>query len=144
MAGAMVYADTCLLVSLFLRDSGTEAALAWLDETAGHPVIASHWSLTEFSSAAASLARQKRITGKLHAEAVRRFRGFAAQRLTLEPPLSADFERASVVVDHYATGLRAGDAVHLALCARLNATLCTADKVMTMAAKAMGIKARQI
>jgi len=140
----MVYADTCLLVSLFLRDSGTEAALAWLDETAGQPIMASHWSLTEFSSAAASLARQKLITAKLHAEVSKRFRGFAAQRLTLEPPLAADFERASVMVEHYATGLRAGDSVHLALCARLNATLCTADKVMAKAAKDLGIKVQGV
>lgn len=138
------YADTCLLVSLFLRDAGTEAALDWLEEATGQPILASHWSLTEFSSAAASLARQKRITEKLHAETSRRFRDFAAQRLTLEPPLPADFERAAAMVTNYATGLRAGDAVHLALCARVNATLCTADKIMAKAAKEMGIGVRRI
>jgi uncharacterized protein len=134
-----VYADTCLLVSLFLRDSGTDAALAWLSESASQRIMASHWSLTEFSSAASTLARQKSITPKLHAESMRRFRSFAAQRLTLEPPLLADFERASAMVEHCATGLRAGDAVHLALCARLSATLCTADKVMVKAAKSFSV-----
>jgi uncharacterized protein len=140
----MVYADTCLLVSLFLRDSGTEAALAWLNESASQRIMASHWSLTEFSSAASTLARQKSITPKLHAESMRRFRGFAAQRLTLEPPLPADFERASAMVEHCATGLRAGGAVHLALCARLNATLCTADKVMAKAAKSLSINVQLV
>jgi predicted nucleic acid-binding protein len=140
----MVYADTCLLVSVFLRDAGTEAALAWLDKAAGKPIMASHWSLTEFSSAAASLARQKLITAKLHAEVSRRFRGFAEQRLTLEPPLPTDFERASSMVEHYATGLRAGDAVHLALCTRMNATLCTADKIMAKAAKTLSINVQLV
>jgi len=48
----MRYADTCLLVSLFFRDAGTDAALAWLHAAGVEPIMASHWSLTEFSSAA--------------------------------------------------------------------------------------------
>ena len=135
----MQYADTCLLVSVFISDSGTDAALAWLEGTSGQPILASHWSLTEFASAAASLARQKTISARLHNEAQSRFRRFAAERLTLEPLLPIDFDRASHLVEHYASGLRADDAVHLALCQRLNATLCTADKVMVSAAKTVGI-----
>lgn len=144
MAKAALYADTCLLVSLFLRDSGTENALAWLDKTAGQPIMISHWSLTEFSSAAAILVRQKRITTRLHTEVSHRFRSFVAQRLTLEPPLPADFERASQLVENYATGLRAGDAVHLAICARQHATLCTADKIMAKAASVLSIKSQGV
>lgn len=140
----MVYADTCLLVSLFLRDAGTEAALAWLTELDGQPIMVSHWSLTEFSSAAASLARQKVISDKLHAAAQQRFRSFAAQRFTIEAPLPADFEQAAAMVEHHATGLRAGDALHLAVCARKDATLCSADKLMMKAAKNFSIKARSV
>lgn len=135
----MVYADTCLLVSLFVRDAGTEAALAWLEQLGEQPIMASHWSLTEFSSAAASLARQQHIDGKLHATVQQRFRCFVAKRLILEPLLPADFERAASMVERYATGLRAGDALHLAICVRTKATLCTADKVMAKSARQLGI-----
>ena len=140
----MQYADTCLLVSVFISDSGTDAALAWLEQAAGEPLLASHWSLTEFSCAAANLARQRKISAKLHTEAQKRFRQFAADRLTLESISPSDFNQASHMVEHYASGLRAGDAVHLALCQRLNATLCTADKVMANAAKARGIALLQL
>jgi len=140
----MPYADTCLLVSLFLHDSGTAAALTWLESAAERPILASHWSLTEFASAAALLVRQKSITPKLHVETMKRFRDFAAQRLTLEPPLPADFERAAALVENYATGLRAGDAVHLAICTRRNAALCTADKVMAKAAKGLSINVQLV
>lgn len=65
----MRYADTCLLVSLFFRDAGTDAALAWMHAAGVEPIMASHWSLTEFSSAAGLRARAGQIAPKLHREA---------------------------------------------------------------------------
>ena len=38
----MRYADTCLLVSVFFRDAGTDAALAWLHAAGVEPIMASH------------------------------------------------------------------------------------------------------
>ena len=140
----MQYADTCLLVSLFLRDSGTDAALTWLDESSNQPIMASHWSLTEFSSAAAMRVRKGDISARLHKEVLTRFRRFAQARLTLEPLQPGDFERAAAMTDIYASGLRAADALHLALCVRLSSTLCSADRIMIIAAEACGVSARRI
>ncbi|MEK7752638.1 MAG: type II toxin-antitoxin system VapC family toxin [Acidobacteriota bacterium] len=140
----MRYADTCLLVSLFFRDSGTDAALAWLSAVGVEPIMASHWSLTEFSSAAGLRARAGQIAPKLHREALAKFRRFAAGHLTLAPPEAADFERAAALLDHYATGLRAGDALHLAICARQRAVFCTADKILAEAAIALGVRTEKV
>ena len=140
----MEYADTCLLVSLFVRDSGTDAALTWLEASSIQPIRASHWSLTEFSSAAALHAKKGNISARLHKEILARFRRFAHARLTLEPLQAGDFERAATMTDRYVTGLRAADALHLALCARLGLTLCTADKVIIAAAEACGVNAGRI
>jgi len=140
----MRYADTCLLVSLFFRDAGTDAALDWLRAAGVEPIMASHWSLTEFSSAAGLRARAGQIAPKLHREALAKFRRFAARRLTLTPPEPADFERAAGLLDHFKAGLRAGDALHLAICARQGAVLCTADKMFAEAAMALGIKAEKV
>lgn len=140
----MRYADTCLLVSLFFRDAGTDAALAWLRAAGVEPVMASHWSLTEFSSAAGLRARAGQIAPKLHREALAKFRRFAAGRLTLTPPEPADFERAAALLDHFKTGLRAGDALHLAICARQGAVFCTADKMLAEAAIALGVKTEKV
>ena len=107
-------------------------------------MMASRWSLTEFSTATAGLVRQRLIPAKLHSAALKNFRNFAAQRLTLEPVAALDFEYATRLIDHTERGLRAGDALHLAMCQRLNATICSADKVMLEAAKQLGIAVEQI
>jgi predicted nucleic acid-binding protein len=140
----MRYADTCLLVSLFFRDTGTDAALAWLHAAGAEPIMASHWSLTEFSGAAGLRARAGQIALKLHREALTKFRCFAAARLTLTPPEPADFERAAALLDHFKTGLRAGDALHLAICTREGAIFCTADKMLVEAAMPLGVKVEKI
>ena len=140
----MLYVDTCVLVSLFVRDSGAESAVAWLEQSAGQVMMASRWSLTEFSSSTAGLVRQRLIPAKLHSAALKNFRNFAAQRLTLEPASALDFEYATRLIDHTERGLRAGDALHLALCQRLNATIFSADKVMLITAKKLGIAVEQI
>lgn len=140
----MRYADTCLLVSLFIRDSGTEAALGWLKAAGADPVLASHWSLTEFSSAAALLARKGRIPPELQRKALAKFHRFAKARLALEAPHASDFERAAKMLESYDSGLRAGDALHLAICARLGAVLCTADVRMADAASAIGLRVERI
>jgi predicted nucleic acid-binding protein len=140
----MRYADTCLLVSLFFRDAGTDAALRWLDAAGAEPIMLSHWSLTEFSGAAAIKARTGSITSKLHREALAKFRHFAANRLTLISPEPADFQMSAALLDRFEDGLRSGDALHLAICARHRATLCTADKKLADAAMAMNMKAERI
>ena len=140
----MRYVDTCLLVSLFFHDSGTDAVLRWLEEAATDPIMASHWSLTEFSSAASLKARAKQITPDLRRKAMTKLRRFVTARLTLEPPSAADFERATELLEKFDSGLRAGDALHLAICIRHGATLCTADLQFADAAEALNVKLMRV
>jgi len=42
--------------------------------------------------------------------------------------------------DQHVLGLRAGDALHLAVCADLGATLCTLDQRLRHAGSALGVK----
>lgn len=138
-----VYADTCILLSLFIRDSGTRAALDWLDKAGTRPVFASHWTVTEFISAVGIMARRGDISAQLHRESIAGFRRFCAGRLRLEAPVAADYERAAIWLENYPSGLRAGDALHLALCARLGTRLCTADATLVRAAEALGLPVEQ-
>ena len=133
------YADTCVLLSLFFRDSGTPGALEWLREAGTEPIVVSHWALAEFASAAGTMARRGDLSPELHREGLARFRRFVAQRLTTEPPVVADFDRASVWMEDFRSGLRAGDALHLAICVRPGATLCTADDTLAGAAERYGL-----
>lgn len=133
------YADTCVLLSLFFRDSGTAAALAWLEACGARPITTSHWALAEFIGAAGIMARRGELSPELHREGIARFRRFSAKRLTLEAPAAPDFERAAIWLENYPSGLRAADAVHLAICARLGTILSTTDECLAAAGERLGL-----
>ncbi len=139
-----MYVDTCVLLSLFFRDTGTRAALAWLEAAGSETITTSPWARTEFASAAGIMARRRDITAELHHEGLARFGRFVDTRLAMEPVVSADFDRATGWISNYDTGLRAGDALHLAVCARINARLCTADETMADAASRVGVAVHRV
>ena len=94
------YADTCLLLSLFFRDSGTDAALDWLERAGTEPIAISHWTHTEFASAAGIMTRRGDLSPALHAEGLARFDAFATARLITDrrqwgqtPLIAAECER---------------------------------------------------
>jgi hypothetical protein len=140
----MRYADTCLLLSLHIPDPGTPAALAWLEAAGNAPIMASLWGITEFGSALGIITRRGDITPAAHAATLAQFRRFSANRLSIEPPEVADFERAAGWVERFETGLRAADALHLAICARRSVTLCTADTTLARAAETFGVRVHRV
>ena len=56
------------------------------------------------------------------------------------PISSVEFRTAAHYADQYASGLRAGDALHLAICAGHGATLCTLDRRLSDAGPALGVR----
>jgi hypothetical protein len=139
------YVDTCLLVSLFHNDSGYPAAVAWLTGAAAQELWISHWVLLEFASATA--VRQRR--GELEATKVTSLQSaleaFRAERLALVEPRAEDYLLARVWVQRQsAPGLRAGDALHLAVAQRQRLTLVSADQALVAAARQLDAKAQLV
>jgi predicted nucleic acid-binding protein len=56
------------------------------------------------------------------------------------PVSRAQFRTAARFVEQHMLGLRAGDALHLAVCAERGATLCTLDRRLSDAGSALGVK----
>lgn len=139
-----LYADTCILLPLFFRDPSTEAALAWLEQAGKETIQISPWTRAEFASAAGIMARRGDISAQLHEEGLERFDRLVSTRLALEAVDTTDFERARNWIADYRSGLRAGDALHLAVCARLNARLCTADAALARAASEVGVAVQRV
>jgi predicted nucleic acid-binding protein len=50
------------------------------------------------------------------------------------------FRTAALFADQHVLGLRAGDALHLAICADQGATLCTLDRRLGEAGPTLGVK----
>lgn len=136
------YLDTCLLMSLFHNDSGYAAAETWLMAAEEAELWISHWVLLEFASATALRCRR----GDLSAGRVEVVQAaltlFCRERLGMLEPRGEDFSQARSWLEGDATlGLRAADALHLALAHRRRLTLISADQTLVCAAQAMGLKA---
>ncbi|MCX7179730.1 MAG: type II toxin-antitoxin system VapC family toxin [Proteobacteria bacterium] len=129
------YLDTSLIVAALVRESGTEAAKAYLSEARDEFLLASRWVVTEFSSALALKVRAGTITDAEKIAALAMFRRFSAARLRLVDVEAKDFDTAAGLCDQLAAPLRAGDALHLAVCKRTAARLATFDAGMATAAK---------
>jgi len=69
------------------------------------------------------------------------FARLCRDNFTVMPVSREQFHTAARFADQYALDLRAGDALHLAICAELGATLCTLDRRLAEAASALGVKA---
>lgn len=136
----MVYIDTSALVPIFIQEPKSEAVIDWV-ENAGERLAISEWSMVEFASAAAIKVRTKQITAILARQASLRLYDFAQKHLAIAVPGREEFHRAVGLASNDSLKLRAGDALHLAIAASLNAgrVLCL-DQAMAESAKALGMK----
>jgi len=136
----MVYLDTSALVPMFLREPKTDAVLAWL-ESAGQPVAVSDWSMVEFASAAAMKVRTGNVTAKGARDAIDQAQAFVRAHCTLATPRQEEFQRAIELAGDASNGLRAGDALHLAIAEGLNVeTILCLDDAMAHGARTLGMK----
>ncbi len=95
---------------------------------------------TEFSSALSIKLRTGQIEAVRRADALAIFTRLAADSFAMMPVTRLQFRTAARFADQHALGLRAGDALHLAICADHGATLCTLDRQLSDAASALGVK----
>ena len=136
----ILYLDTSLLVAALTRETETERMLRWLDAQDPEHLAISDWVITEFSSVLAIKLRSGQVEAAHRAEALAMFTTMCAQTFALLPISGAQFRTAARFADQHRVGLRAGDALHLAICADHGATLCTLDKRLGEAGPALGVK----
>jgi hypothetical protein len=136
----MLYLDTSLLVAALTNEPETARMQGWLGQQPGGELAISDWVTTEFSSALSVKLRTRQIEPVHRADALAMFTRLAMESFTVVPVLRLQFRTAARFVEQHALGLRAGDALHLAICADHGATLCTLDRRLSDAASALGLK----
>ncbi|MCP9808501.1 type II toxin-antitoxin system VapC family toxin [Cyanobium sp. HWJ4-Hawea] len=129
-----LYLDTSLLVAALVHEAGTSTALTFLHLHAKQPWLISSWVATELASALALQVRRDAITLQESQEAWQRFGVLREQRLQTIQLSDGDFEAAAHLCLVQAPPLRAGDALHLALCQRLHLQLASFDRGLYKAA----------
>lgn len=139
-----VYLDTSALVSMHFKEIHTTALLDWLDSVHGTDLAVSQWTLTEFSSAAAFKLRTKQITDEEEAIGHALFAETLAEFLAVVDVLPSDFADAADLCRHKNAPLRAGDALHLAICRRSGRTMLTLDNDLATACRSHGVAVERL
>jgi uncharacterized protein len=139
MAG--VYADTSMFVAALTAEERTDDAQRWLAQPQHHPIAISDWTITEFAAALSIKRRTGEIDDHQQARSMAVFDRIANDSLRVEAVSRNDFYRARTMSEQSASGLRAGDALHVAIAAQRELTLVSLDKVMVRAAIRLGVEA---
>ena len=136
----MLYLDTSLLVAALTNETETERMQRWLGQQAEDELAISDWVVTEFSSALSIKLRAGHIEPAHRADALAMFARLTTDNFLVVPVARLQFRTAARFADQHGLRLRAGDALHLAVCADHGATLCTLDRRLGDAGSVLGVK----
>jgi predicted nucleic acid-binding protein len=118
----------------------TDPARSWLlDQDPGNVAI-SDWVVTEFSAALSIKIRTRQIAPEHRANALASFNRLAAASFVKLSVFGKHFDTAAQFAGQYSLGLRAADALHLAMSAHYGVALCTLDRRLAAAGETLGVK----
>jgi uncharacterized protein len=127
------YLDTCVILSAVQADAHSENVDAWLNVRRTSELVTSVWMLTEAASALGRLVRMNDLTPEAAMEKYRDIQIWLADGFHVEDATPSDFSAAAERQTTWSLGLRAGDALHLAVAARIGAILVTTDDTLARA-----------
>ena len=138
----MYYLDTSLLVAALTTEKRTHEIQSWLAAQPPEQLAISGWVITEFSAALSVKLRTRQLSAENRADALTMFARLQDRTFTLLDTSDRHYFTAARLADQYQTGLRAGDALHLAIAADHGIRLVTLDKGLAKAAKKLGVSNR--
>jgi uncharacterized protein len=145
----VLYFDTSFLVPLILPEANSDKIAAFVRRLPAEEFTVSHWTRVEFSSLIAREVRMGGLDVQAATRADARFEAMVDESFSVLLPTADDFALAKRYLGRFETGLRAGDALHLAVANNhraaviysLDKTLLKAGKILDLPVRT-GIRAR--
>jgi uncharacterized protein len=136
----ILHLDASLLVPALTNEAETDRMQRWLGQQQPDDLAISDGVTTEFSSALPIKLRTGQIGAAHQVDALAIFARLATDSFAVISVSRLQFRTATRFVEQHLLSLRAGDALHLAICADHGATLCTLDRRLSEAGAALGVK----
>ncbi|MHB8530594.1 MAG: type II toxin-antitoxin system VapC family toxin [Caulobacteraceae bacterium] len=137
------YLDASVLVPILVRQDASGRAAAFLSSMREAPVV-SELAAVEVASALARLVRMKLLGDRSADVLLHEFDSWRALAARGADSQGSDIRLAGVFVRRFDLGLRAPDAIHLAICRRGDHRLVSLDARLATASEALGIQVRHL
>ena len=136
----MLYFDTSFLAPLILPEATSDKIAALVRSLPAAEFTVSHWTRVEFSSLIAREVYMGELDVQAAARADARFEAMLDESFTILLPNADDFGLAKRYLGQFETGLRAGDALHLAIAYNHRAAVIySLDKTLLKAGKILDL-----
>ncbi len=136
----MRYFDTSFLAPLILPEPTSVEIATFVGSLPVQELAVSHWTRVEFSSLIAREVRMDGMDARAALRADARFEVMVNESFAVLLPNADDFGLAKRYLGRFETGLRAGDALHLAIASNHHAAaIYTLDKRLLMAGKMLDL-----
>jgi predicted nucleic acid-binding protein len=134
----MKYVDTSVLVSLLTEETTSNDAIAWIGRQPQSSIALSGWTLIELSSALTRKVRMSRLLPDQRDAILRHFDARLKPVFVFVTISDTAMREAQQIADFHEWGIRAGDALHLALASENGMSLATFDKQLAKGATTLG------
>jgi predicted nucleic acid-binding protein len=136
----MIYFDTSAVVPLVLPEPSSGVMHAWMAGTDRTALTLSDWTVAEFASALGVQFRTRSLTRMQATAAWSELWRHVLESFAVLTPTHQDFDLAARLVLRFDLGLRAGDALHVAIAQNAGATsFVTLDRRLAAAAEHLGL-----
>ena len=136
----MIYFDTSFLVPFIIPEPTSDAVTKFIGGLPRGELAISHWTEVEFASMLAREVRMGNFDEEAFRTAVTSLASVTHGSFAVFLPDAADYAQARDYLMRHETGLRGGDALHLAIANNRRArAICSLDNGLVKAGKVLGL-----